>query len=72
MNSIKNNPVTISDVHLAEQIFGLDIGALKGKLTWKKPVHVAPDYVEIPKSLMEAQYNVHCVLTECLSMDFPS
>jgi hypothetical protein len=58
MNCIKNNLVTIADVNLAEKIFGPDIGSLKGKSTRKKLVHVAPDYVEIPRLLMDAQYSV--------------
>jgi hypothetical protein len=36
-NSIKNLPVTLDDVKLAEKFFGPDIGALKGKTTRQKP-----------------------------------
>lgn len=31
MNAIRNNLVTFEDVQLAEHIFGLDIGSIKGK-----------------------------------------
>ena len=34
---IKNSPVTIEDVVLAEKIFGQDVGILKGKSTRTKP-----------------------------------
>ena len=40
MNCIKNNPVTIKDVQLAEKIFGPDIGSIKGRTTHSKPALV--------------------------------
>ena len=33
MNLIKDSEITSEDVNLAEKVFGLDIGALKGKTT---------------------------------------
>ena len=51
MNAVKNCPVTAEDVDIAEQIFGADIGALKGKTTTRRPLPVKNDYVEIPKEL---------------------
>lgn len=36
-NAIKNCPVTVEDVNIAEKIFGLDIYTLKGKATRTKP-----------------------------------
>ena len=43
MNLISNNPVTTKDLEIAEQIFGPNIGASKGKTTRKT---LSP---EIPK-----------------------
>ena len=37
MNTIKNCPVTVEDVSIAEKIFGPDVSSLKGKSTRRKP-----------------------------------
>ena len=35
-NMIKNCPITVADIEAMEDIFGPDVGALKGKTVWKK------------------------------------
>jgi hypothetical protein len=37
MNVIKNCPVTVEDINIAEKIFGPDVSSLKGKFTRRKP-----------------------------------
>ena len=51
VQGIDNCPVTIEDIQLAEDIFGKDIGALKGKTTRKKPAPVVRDIIDVPKEL---------------------
>jgi len=58
MNTIKNNPVTTTDIEIAEKIFGPDIASLKGKTTRRMPVPVVEDRIEIPRELIAAQYSV--------------
>src|SRR5210317_1558710 len=55
---IKNCPVTIEDVKIAEDIWGKDISYLKGKTTRNKPPVVKFDLVEIPKELKAKGYLV--------------
>ena len=52
-NAIANVPVTTSDVELAEQIFGPDIGSIKGKTTRRKPIPMVSDQIAMPPELCE-------------------
>ena len=54
--------MTIEDVKLAEKIFGLDIGALKGKTTRRNPTPVVEDLIAFPKELIQAQQRVTLAL----------
>jgi hypothetical protein len=55
---INNCPVTIDDIAVAEDIFGPDIHALKGKTVRTKPTRVECDYVEVPREIMKLHHNV--------------
>ena len=57
-NIIKNCPVTIEDINIAEKIFGADIGALKGKTTRRRPTPVKDDLVEVPPELIEQHHDL--------------
>jgi hypothetical protein len=58
LSQIRNMQVTLEDVDLAENIFGPDIGALKGKTVRQQPAPVLHDYIEIPPELIEKQQDV--------------
>ena len=55
---IANCPVTVNDVHNANQIFGPDLANLRGKTVRRKPEHVGTDYVDIPRDFMDRHRNV--------------
>jgi hypothetical protein len=57
-NQISDCPVTARDVDTANIIWGENIAALKGKTTRKKPIHVARDFVEVPKELLKLHKEV--------------
>ena len=52
-NLILNCPLTASDVVRAENIYGQDIHALKGKITRTKLKPVVIDYLVMPKNILE-------------------
>ena len=62
MNAITNCPVTVEDINIAEKVYGLDIGSLKGKTIQTKLLPQTKDYVEIPKELIETQQNVELAI----------
>ena len=65
-NIIKNCPVTVEDVDVAELIFGPDLGTLKGKSTRRKPVPVRDDNIAIPPELTMQHKN----LVLCMDLMF--
>ena len=50
--------MTAEDVNIAEKIFGVDIGALKGKSTRCRPQPVEEDLVEIPPELFKQHEDI--------------
>jgi hypothetical protein len=57
-NLINNCPVNLEDITIAEDIWGKDIGALKGKTTRKKPIQVKESFIPIPKELISKHKSV--------------
>ena len=57
-NLIRNCPVTVEDVNIAEKIYGPDVGSLKGKTTRQKPKPVTRDIISIPKALVKNHSNI--------------
>ena len=51
-NFVKNCPVTINDINVAEKIFGPDIGTLKGKSVRQRPPVVWQDNIEVPEEIL--------------------
>ena len=45
--------VTVEDINVAEDIFGKDIFALKGKTTRRSPYAVTMDIIEMPPEILE-------------------
>ena len=52
-NQIANCPVTVADIDIAQQVWGKDISALKGKTTRTKPVPVTGNALRIPKQMLQ-------------------
>ena len=57
-NQIKNCPVTVQDISIAQEVWGKDIAALKGKTTRTKPVPVQQDMLKVPRDFLRLHKNV--------------
>jgi hypothetical protein len=58
-NLLPNCNITANDIKTAEDIFGPNLGYLKGKMTRGKTVHVeACDPLPIPITIMDKYHNI--------------
>ena len=58
MNAIKNNPVTVEDITIAEKIFGPDVATLKGKSTRPRNLPTINDEIAVPPEIYERHHNI--------------
>jgi hypothetical protein len=65
-NLLKDCPVVRADVLAAEDIFGPNLGSLKGKTVRRSGERVRPEYEQIPTSIMERYRDV----TLCVDIMF--
>jgi len=55
---IQDCPITVEDINIAEDIFGKDIYALKGKTVRRAPYRVEIDHIRVPPEILKSQKNV--------------
>ena len=51
----------VQDIEVAHEIWGKDTASLKGNTTRTKPIHVAQDFVKVPKELLWLHKDVFLV-----------
>ena len=57
-NFVKNCPVTVEDITIAERIFGPDIATLKGKSVRRRPPTVRQDNIEVPEEILRLDEDI--------------
>ena len=58
MNLIRNFPVMTSDIEIAEDIWGKDVGALKGGKVCKIPTQAKMDFLKVPEWSLKSHNKV--------------
>ena len=71
MNTIKNNPITLEDVKIAEAIFGPAMSTLKGKTTRSTPKPVKRDEIELPKEIKNIPKDLDLCMDIMFVNEFP-
>ena len=51
-NFVKNCPMTINNINIAEKVYGPEVGTLKGKSVRQRPLVVQQDNIEVPKEIL--------------------
>ncbi len=57
-NAVRNLDITVPAISNARDIFGPDLGAVRGKTVRQRPSAVRPEYVNVPRDLYERIKNV--------------
>jgi hypothetical protein len=57
-NAVRNMDISVSAITNARQLFGPDLGGVRGKTVRRRPAAVRPEYVGIPDDLYERIKNV--------------
>jgi Zinc knuckle len=66
LNQLKNCPVSEIYIHIAKNLFGPNLGSLKGKTVRRSGVTIVRDHVNIPQSIFEK----YRALTLCIDIMF--
>ena len=61
-----NCPITKEDVRAADDIFGLNLGSLKGKAVWHPNKHVQAGTSAVPQSILKLHQDMFFPWTSCL------
>lgn len=70
MNMIKNCPVTVDDVDVAEKIFGPAMSTLKGKSIRQAPRPVIRDEIELPDEITNMDHNLDLCMDIMFIMNY--
>mmetsp|Transcript_9738 Transcript_9738/g.19457 ORF Transcript_9738/g.19457 Transcript_9738/m.19457 type:complete len:385 (+) Transcript_9738:661-1815(+) len=57
-NLVKNCPLTLESIKIADNVFGPDVAPLQGKMAQQKPDRVDPVYVDIPLEILTCNLDV--------------